>query len=82
MFREIDYDESSMREEVLLHQHGYRDLTIIRILKVGVHLIQHGVLMTIHIEIYVAVRIALRVQEEFHVGDVAVIEMAGVCSVD
>ena len=38
--------------------------------------------MTIHIEIHVAVRIALRVQQEFHVGDLAVIETAGVCSVD
>ena len=37
--------------------------------------------MAIHIEIHVAVRIALRIQEEFHVGDVAVIETAGVCSV-
>ena len=82
LFRAIDYDECSMREEVFLRQHRSRILAIIRILKVGVHLVQHGVLVAIHIEIHVAVRIALQVQEEFHVGDVAVIETAGVCSVD
>ena len=82
LLRAIYCGEWSMREEVVLRQHGSRFLAIMRILKVGVHLVQHGVLMAIHIEIHVAVRIALRVQEEFYVGDVAVIETAGDCSVD